>query len=96
MYIALMPETSSQRAALRQAAEALWHPSSYTYCFASEMLNLLSRLQGYCSDTDCQQFPVAIGEFGSRFKLAEDLAHLQDFTKWLNAEGAAADGLHNL
>ena len=52
-------------------------------------------MQGYCSGTDCQQFPVAIGEFGSRFVLAQDVAHLQDFATWLNAQGAADDGLHN-
>jgi hypothetical protein len=51
---------------------------------------------GYClTEDDCQVFPVAIGEFGSRFKDPRDLQHLNDFAQYLNNEGAGATGNHN-
>ena len=51
---------------------------------------------GYClTKDDCQRFPVAIGEFGSRFKDPRDLQQLNDFAQYLNNEGAGATGHHN-
>ncbi len=50
---------------------------------------------GYCLDGDCQRFPVAIGEFGSRFLDPRDLQHLNDFALYLNAQGAGDTKGHN-
>jgi aryl-phospho-beta-D-glucosidase BglC (GH1 family) len=44
---------------------------------------------------DCQRFPVAIGEFGSRFETKEDLEHLNDFAAYLNNEGVGRTDQHN-
>lgn len=46
---------------------------------------------GYANKT----FPVAIGEFGSRFTASEDLASLQDIAKYMNNSQDAADGRHH-
>eukprot|EP00879_Flechtneria_rotunda_P026086 GHRR01027770.1.p1 GENE.GHRR01027770.1~~GHRR01027770.1.p1 ORF type:complete len:189 (-),score=43.53 GHRR01027770.1:148-714(-) len=51
--------------------------------------------QGYCvAPTDCQRFPVAIGEFGSRFSDPKDLEHLNDFADYLDNEGFGITGDH--
>ena len=51
---------------------------------------------GFCAaKDDCQRFPVAIGEFGSRMTGAADMAHLNDFASYLNNEGGGATGKHN-
>jgi hypothetical protein len=42
--------------------------------------------KGYCHKGRCHVFPIAIGEFGSKFVNPEDLAHLRDFTAWLRNE----------
>jgi len=44
---------------------------------------------------DCQRFPVAVGEFGSRFESREDLEHLNDFAAYLNNEGVGRTSEHN-
>lgn len=46
-------------------------------------------------DRDCQRFPVAIGEFGSRFVDPRDLEHLNDFAAYLNNEGGGRTDAHN-
>lgn len=52
--------------------------------------------RGYCQgSSNCQRFPVAIGEFGSRFKDPRDLEHLNDFASYLNNQGKGATGGHN-
>lgn len=51
--------------------------------------------QGYCNASSCKMFPVAIGEFGSRFTEATDIQSLQDFAKYLNNAEAAADNKHH-
>ncbi|MBA2727273.1 MAG: cellulase family glycosylhydrolase [Parachlamydiaceae bacterium] len=48
---------------------------------------------GYCSGS-CKTFPVAIGEFGSRFTEPNDVQSLEDIAKYLNNSGAGADGKH--
>jgi Cellulase (glycosyl hydrolase family 5) len=49
---------------------------------------------GYCNSQTCKLFPVAIGEFGSRFTDSRDLDFLKDFALYLNNNGAAATGKH--
>jgi hypothetical protein len=39
-------------------------------------------------------FPIAVGEFGSRFTNPEDLAHLADLALYMNAQGAGNTGGH--
>ena len=56
--------------------------------------------KGYCHDGKCQKFPIAIGEFGSRFhkestKDLEDLEHLRDFTAYLRNEVPGHKDTHN-
>lgn len=46
-------------------------------------------------ERDCQRFPVAIGEFGSRFESPEDLEHLNSFAAYLNNEGVGRTEEHN-
>lgn len=40
--------------------------------------------KGYCSASKCKKFPIVIGEFGSMFKLKEDLEHLAAFQTNMN------------
>jgi aryl-phospho-beta-D-glucosidase BglC (GH1 family)/uncharacterized surface protein with fasciclin (FAS1) repeats len=49
---------------------------------------------GYCNGNDCKQFPIAIGEFGSKFQEEEDIIMMNDFAEYLNNEGKANDGQH--
>lgn len=49
---------------------------------------------GYCDAGKCHVFPIAVGEFGSRFTEPEDLAHLNDLALYLNAQGAGNTGGH--
>eukprot|EP00889_Picochlorum_renovo_P003735 jgi/Picre1/30765/NNA_006126.t1 len=51
--------------------------------------------QGYCDGSRCQKFPVAIGEFGSKFAQQIDLTSMKDFARYLNNLGSADDGRHN-
>lgn len=53
---------------------------------------------GYCStknNSDCQVFPVAIGEFGSKFENPIDNQALLDLANYLNDEEAAAEFQHD-
>jgi hypothetical protein len=53
-------------------------------------------VQGYCSAGVCQRFPIAVGEFGSKFAAGSlDLEWLSSWAAYTNLEGAAADGKHN-
>jgi len=50
---------------------------------------------GYCnSNGDCIIFPIAIGEFGSKFEMEDDITFMNDFADYLNNEGPAKDGRH--
>jgi aryl-phospho-beta-D-glucosidase BglC (GH1 family) len=49
--------------------------------------------QGFGKET-CKTFPIALGEFGSRFTDSDDLASLQDIAKYLNNRDDGADGRH--
>ena len=40
--------------------------------------------KGYCVKNKCTVFPIIVGEFGSMFKLKEDLQHLDSFQKYMN------------
>ena len=51
--------------------------------------------QGYCDGSNCQKFPVAIGEFGSKFVEQTDLTSMKDLARYLNNRGSAKDGKHN-
>ncbi len=52
--------------------------------------------QGYCTaGNPCKVFPVAVGEFGSKFTDARDLQSMPDIAAYLNNSGGAADGKHN-
>ncbi|KAI8474575.1 MAG: hypothetical protein J3K34DRAFT_407464 [Monoraphidium minutum] len=50
--------------------------------------------KGFCHEGKCHTFPIAIGEFGSRFTDKDDMEHLQDFTFWLRNEGPGKTGKH--
>lgn len=50
---------------------------------------------GYCVAGVCHRFPIAIGEFGSNFVLANDLLFFSSFANYLNNTNDAVDGLHN-
>lgn len=54
-----------------------------------------SQAPGYCANGKCHMFPIAVGEFGSRFTNPEDLAHLSDLALYMNAQGAGNTGGHN-
>ena len=41
-------------------------------------------IPGYCNAGDCIVFPVAIGEFGSRFEEPVDITMMNDFAKYMN------------
>jgi hypothetical protein len=51
--------------------------------------------KGYCHKGRCHKFPIAIGEFGSKFVNPEDLAHLKDFSAWLRNEVPGHKDTHN-
>ncbi|RYF08132.1 MAG: hypothetical protein EOO40_08025, partial [Deltaproteobacteria bacterium] len=50
--------------------------------------------QGFCSGNTCHRFPVAVGEFGSKFTEANDVAAMKDISTYLRNTGDAADGRH--
>ena len=50
---------------------------------------------GYCIGSNCHQFPIAIGEFGSTFADSRDLQFLTSFANYLNNNNDAIDGQHN-
>lgn len=49
---------------------------------------------GYCVNSNCHRFPVAIGEFGSRFTDNRDLQFFNSFASYLNNTNDANDGKH--
>jgi aryl-phospho-beta-D-glucosidase BglC (GH1 family) len=81
------------------------YPPSVTYNYNSvtgdALYNRLSvsfgtkMTDGYCSGSTCQKFPVAIGEFGSKFVEQTDLNSMADLAKYLKNEGSARDGKHS-
>lgn len=50
--------------------------------------------KGYCSGDVCKVFPVAPGEFGSRFTEEADLKTMSDLAQYFNNVGPGADGKH--
>ena len=51
--------------------------------------------EGYCTQSNsCKIFPIAIGEFGSRFNHDKDLQMLSDFAHYLNDTNGAIDRQH--
>ncbi len=76
------------------------YPPSVTYAsqdFKGDGLwNRLSSSFGYLTQQGYQGkvFPVAIGEFGSRFKEEKDLQSMNDIAKYFTLSSAASDGKH--
>lgn len=68
------------------------YSGSGLYTRLSESFGYLTQ-SGYCNDS-CKTFPVAIGEFGSRFIESDDLVSMQDIAKYLNNSQDALDGKH--
>lgn len=50
--------------------------------------------QGFCSGAKCITFPVAIGEFGSKFTDARDVATMNSLRSYLLNTGEGDDGKH--
>lgn len=50
--------------------------------------------KGYCTEDGCKKFPVAVGEFGSRFKEQNDISSMKDMAAYFNNTGTMADGKH--
>jgi aryl-phospho-beta-D-glucosidase BglC (GH1 family) len=50
--------------------------------------------QGYCTNSQCHIFPVAVGEFGSKFDDAKDRLSMNDIARYFNNQGALNDGKH--
>ncbi len=43
---------------------------------------------------DCQRFPVAIGEFGSKFVEQNDIETMNSLVSWMNLADGSDDGQH--
>jgi len=52
-------------------------------------------LQGYCVNTQCTKFAIAISGFGSPLTTAQDAGFESDLAAWLTNANVAKDGLHN-
>jgi hypothetical protein len=51
---------------------------------------------GYCSaKNDCVRFPIAVGEFGSKFEESKDLVSMKDIARYFNNQGGGNDGKHD-
>ncbi|KAL0040077.1 hypothetical protein WJX79_005360 [Trebouxia sp. C0005] len=50
--------------------------------------------QGFQSPQGQMVFPVAVGEFGSKFEESQDIQAMQDLASYLGNVGAGADGQH--
>jgi hypothetical protein len=77
---------SVTNASTNYTGDGLWNRLSSSFGYLTQ--------QGYCDGTNCKVFPVAIGEFGSRFTDARDIPSMQDIATYFNNTGAAADGKH--
>lgn len=53
-----------------------------------------SGMQGYCANGACKVFPVAIANFGSALRTAEDLAFSTDLASYFTLNGSANDQSH--
>lgn len=83
------PPSVTYDAGPRQYGEGLWNRLNLSFGSKTQ--------KGYCTSEgkDCQTFPVAIGEFGSKFESSVDNQALKDFASYLNNEGPAANSEHN-
>lgn len=80
------PSVSSRRDGVA-VGPTLWEALDTSFGYLNQ--------RGYCDKRGkCHTFPVAIGEFGSRFEDKDDLEHLKDFTMWLRNEGPGNTGKH--
>lgn len=69
------------------AGPGLWNRLSESFGYLTQ--------KGYCTQSQpCKVFPVAIGEFGSRFTQSTDIQSMNDIALYLNNTGNAADGKH--
>lgn len=71
------------------AGPGLWNRLSTSFGYLTQ--------SGYCTSSEpCKVFPVAIGEFGSRFATTIDIQSMTDIASYLNDSGGAADGKHQI
>lgn len=52
-------------------------------------------MQGYCINSGCQVFALAVSGFGSDFSTSQDAGFESDFVSWVTNANIANDGLHN-
>lgn len=52
-------------------------------------------MQGFCVNSQCRVFPLAVTGFGSPFATAQDSGFESDLASWLTNANIANDGLHN-
>ena len=50
--------------------------------------------KGYCSGSNCHQFPIVVGETGSALTDPRDTQFYTDFQSYIQNTGAAQDGAH--
>ncbi len=50
--------------------------------------------KGYCNGGKCKVFPIAVGEFGSKFETEPDIVTMGDMAQYFNNVGPAVDGKH--
>ncbi len=72
--------------ASNDSGSGLWNRMTSSFGYLTE--------QGYCNGSKCKVFPVALGEFGSKFTDNRDIQWMADMATYLNNTGAAADGKH--
>lgn len=52
-------------------------------------------MQGFCVNSQCKTFAIAVSGFGSPFLTAQDTGFESDLASWLTNANIANDGLHN-
>ncbi|KIZ06214.1 hypothetical protein MNEG_1745 [Monoraphidium neglectum] len=92
------PSVSNRRDGMA-VGPTLWEALDTSFGYLNQARNFgggggAAPWKGYCADGTCHTFPVAIGEFGSRFVDKDDMEHLRDFTMWLRNEGPGNTGKH--
>lgn len=75
-------------ASTNYSGSGLWNRMTESFGYLTQ--------QGFCTGSSpCKLFPVALGEFGSKFTDSRDLQSMPDIASYLNNAGAAADGKHS-
>jgi hypothetical protein len=65
---------------------ALWDRLSTSFGYLTK--------KGYCGSNGCHVFPVAIGEFGSKFDSSADIESMRDIAKYFTLTDGGNDGKH--